>query len=1020
MKSIKINFPVFITVLVVMALLFTAAFFRMEIDTDVSKYLPQNDPVISDAGDVFKHHSIQDRLIIDVGLQEKDMVRLLAAGRFVEQKLVQSDMFKQVGVKDFAAVMPDLMNHVLNHLPTLFDEKELRENVAPLLTFEKIDMKMRDHYHRLLNLDGIGRSASISKDPLDLANMVLARLSTLAPSKEIRFHGGQLISSDGKHLLLIATPLGSGTDTALARKLAALFAATSRELVDKFGESKNPVVLTPMGAYRAALDNETIAKKDSQRAILMAGIGIALLLVFAFPRPLLGLFAFLPALAGSVGALFVLALLDRSISIMALGFGGAIIAITVDHGIAFLLFLDRPLPTRGKAAAREIWSVGLVAALTTMGAFGALTFCDFPIFQQLGRFTALGVAFSFLFVHLVFPLIFPAMPPASPRSLPLRKGVEKLTGFAWKGALGAIVLAVFMAFFARPEFLVSLHAMNTVSEETLAAEKTVARVWGKGIFENIFLMTEGQSVADLQAKGDNLLPMLYQDLRSDVLISGFMPTMVFPGKKKAGENLSAWRSFWHGERVARLEEDLKRASASTGFSGEAFAPFLGTLANQGYHIEGTEIPPEFYDLLSITRKPEADKWVQVSNLKPGKAYDPPAFYERYGALGKIFDPTFFAQRLGGLLFSTFLNMLWIIGLSVVVLLFLFFLDWRWVLIALIPVLFALICTLGTLNLMGHPLDIPGLMLSIVVIGMGIDYSLFMVRAYQRYGHEDHPSFGLIKMTIFMGSTSTLIGFGVLCFADHALLKSAGLTSLLGIAYSLMGAFVILPPLIGFMLRHPKKNKKAHSSPRRAILTRYRNMEAYPRCFVRFKMMLDPMFKELPRFFDATPDLKIMMDIGTGYGVPACWLLERFPEASIFGIDPDGERVRVASRALGNRGLVKQDAAPHVPAMPEPADVAVMLDMIHYLTDDALAHTLKGLHLNLAHGGLLLIRAAIQTGHRSWLWKVEDFKSMLSKTPLYYRSPGKMVEMIENEGFQVNIKRLSGSNGDSVWMMAEKC
>ena len=634
MKSIKINFPVFITVLVVMALLFATALFRMEIDTDVSKYLPQNDPVISDAGDVFKNHSIQDRLIIDVGLQEKDMARLLAAGRFVEQKLVQSGMFKQVGVKDFAAVMPDLMDHVLNHLPTLFDEKELREKVAPLLTSKKIDMKVRDHYHHLLNLDGIGRSATISKDPLDLANMVLTRLSTLAPSKEIRFHGGQLISSDGKHLLLIATPLGSGTDTALARKLAALFSTTSRELGDKFGESKNPVVLTPMGAYRAALDNETIAKKDSQRAILMAGIGIALLLVFAFPRPLLGLFAFLPALAGSVGALFVLALLDRSISIMALGFGGAIIAITVDHGIAFLLFLDRPLPTRGKAAAREIWSVGLVAALTTMGAFGALTFCDFPIFQQLGRFTALGVAFSFLFVHLVFPLIFPAMPPASPRSLPLRKGVEKLTGFGWKGALGAVVLAVFMAFFARPEFLVSLHAMNTVSEETLTAEKTVARVWGKGIFENIFLMTEGQSVADLQAKGDNLLPMLYQDLRSDVLISGFMPAMVFPGGKMAGENLSAWRSFWDRERVARLEEDLKRASASTGFSGEAFAPFLGTLANQGYHIEDTEIPSEFYDLLSITRKPGTGKWVQFSDLKPGKAYDPPGFYQRYGALGK--------------------------------------------------------------------------------------------------------------------------------------------------------------------------------------------------------------------------------------------------------------------------------------------------------------------------------------------------------------------------------------------------
>ena len=1020
MKSIKINFSVFISVWVAMAVLLAVALNYMEIDTDVTKYLPQNDPVISDAEHVFKNHPIHDRVVIDIGLKKEDVALLLACSRFLEQKLTKSGMFKQVGLKDFQEVMPEIMGHVLNNLPTMFDEQDLNEKVAPLLTFENINRKIRNNYNHLLNLDGIGRSTTISKDPLALAHIVLARLSSLAPSKEIRFNGGQLISSDGKHLLLIATPFGSGTDTALARKLASLFSTISLEVTEKFGHPKNPIDITPMGAYRAALDNEIISKKDSERAIFMASIGIALLLVFAFPRPLLGLFAFLPALAGSVAALFVMALWDRSISIMALGFGGAIIAITVDHGIAFLLFLDRPRPTGGRAAAREIWSVGLVAALTTMGAFGALTFCDFPIFQQLGRFTALGIAFSFLFVHLVFPLIFPSMPPASPRTLPLRKGVIKLTGLGKKGALGAVVFAVIMAFYARPEFLVSLHAMNTVSEETLADERTFTHVWGKGIFENISLMVEGKDVARLQIAGDNMLPMFYQDLHSKVLSSGFLPSMVFPGEKRARGNLSAWRSFWHPERVARLKSDLREASESLGFRSVAFAPFFEILANHGDTILSTDIPPKFYDMLSITRKAGTSAWVQFSNLKPGSAYDPQAFYERYGVYGKIFDPGFFSKRLGGLLFSTFLNMLWIIGLSVILLLFLFFLDWRLVLISLVPVLFALVCTLGTLNLMDHPLDIPGLMLSIVVVGMGIDYSLFWVRAYQRYGNEDDPSFQLIKMTIFMASCSTIIGFGVLCFAEHALLRSAGLTSLLGITYSLAGAFVILPPLIKFVLRNPKKKAGKLYSPRQAILRRYRNIEAYPRCFARFKMMTDPMFKELPGIFAANFNLKTIMDIGMGYGVPACWLLERFPEATVYGIDPDGERVRVASMVVGKRGLVKQGAAPGVPAVPMQADAAVMLDMIHYLTDDALALTLKRLHMNLGHGGRLVIRAAVLSGgNRSLLWKVEAVKSRLFKIPLYYRSIDKILEALEKAGFQVELQAPSGSKGESIWVMAER-
>jgi len=177
------------------------------------------------------------------------------------------------------------------------------------------------------------------------------------------------------------------------------------------------------------------------------------------------------------------------------------------------------------------------------------------------------------------------------------------------------------------------------------------------------------------------------------------------------------------------------------------------------------------------------------------------------------------------------------------------------------------------------------MLSIVVIGMGIDYSLFMVRAYQRYSDETHPSFQLIKITIFMASTSTLIGFGVLCFSEHALLRSAGLTSLLGIAYSLAGAFIILPSILKFIFRKPTKTVDHSFSLHRKTLRRYRNLEAYPRCFARFKMMTDPMFKELSQFFDDHLNVKTIVDIGTGYGVPAAWLLERFPEAMVFGMDP---------------------------------------------------------------------------------------------------------------------------------------
>jgi predicted RND superfamily exporter protein len=80
---------------------------------------------------------------------------------------------------------------------------------------------------------------------------------------------------------------------------------------------------------------------------------------------------------------------------------------------------------------------------------------------------------------------------------------------------------------------------------------------------------------------------------------------------------------------------------------------------------------------------------------------------------------------------------------------------------MLPLIFAMIGTLGTLNIMGRPLDIPGLMLSIVVFGIGIDYSVFFVRSYQRYGTLNHPAFDQIRMAVFLSAVTTLLGFGAM-------------------------------------------------------------------------------------------------------------------------------------------------------------------------------------------------------------------------------------------------------------------
>ena len=65
------------------------------------------------------------------------------------------------------------------------------------------------------------------------------------------------------------------------------------------------------------------------------------------------------------------------------------------------------------------------------------------------------------------------------------------------------------------------------------------------------------------------------------------------------------------------------------------------------------------------------------------------------------------------------------------------------------------------------------------------------------------------------------------------------------------------------------------------------------------------------------EIKRILDIGCGYGLPACWFIERLPEVQVVGIDPDPERVRIAQAAVDTSGTIIQGAAPELPPLNSP-------------------------------------------------------------------------------------------------------
>ncbi|MDX9787130.1 MAG: MMPL family transporter [Desulfobacterales bacterium] len=1020
MNNSRTHYPLLLLVLIGAAVLFAIGWQRVTIDTDIVNSLPRKDPVIADAVHIFRHHPLQDQLTIDIGMDGNDPDVLTAIGRMVAQELTQSGLFKTVGMADIQRHLPQLAGYIVHNLPVLFTQLELETRILPGLKPEQVAHALREMRAGLLQMSGIGQAAYLARDPLGLKNLVLSKLIHMAPTQTARIYQGQLISGDGRHLLMTATPAGSSTDTAMACRLSENLAQISDRVRQAFEPRGVQVTLTPVGAYRAALDNEMIVRADVQHAVWFATAGVAMLLLFAFPRPILGLLSLLPAVAGILTAFFIMTLMYPSISIMVLGFGGAIISITVDHGIVYLLFLDRPHTSYGKEASREVQACGLLATLTTVGAFAALSFSGFSIFQQLGQFAALGISLSFLFVHTVFPRIFPVLGPARQRRLPLHEAADRLFSFGPKGAWAALVFCIVMAFFAKPEFNANLSAMNTVSRETQQAEQKLVSVWGD-IFGKVFLMTEADSIGELQKKGDQLLSLLTEDADAELPDRAFLPAMIFPGFDRRAANLAAWKSFWTERRIADLKAALQAGSRNLGFKPDAFAAFYDLLADPENAIRpAAGIPAEYFGLMGISRDADNGKWRQFTSLALPGDYGGDRFYERYHSAARIFDPSLFSRQLGSLFFHTFSKLLVIIAPVVVVLLLVFFLDVSLTLIALAPVVFAMTATLGSMHLMGRPLDIPALMLTIVVLGMGIDYSLYLVCSYQHYGTISHPSFALIRAAIFMAAASTMIGFGVMVTAHHSLLQSIGVVSFLGIGYSVVGAFLILPPLLKWYFEDRRPVAAVPGDRRERVLLRYRGMTPYARMFARFKLRLDPMFTELPELTEFKDPPQTLVDIGSGFGVPACWLLETFPQANIYGIEPAADRVQVAKRAVNGRGEVICGRAPDLPPAPFPVDGAFMLDMMHFLPDVQLRATLTGLNGLMVSGGRLLIRSVmVPTRRMAFGWWMEHLKQKLNGVPTFYRSGDDIRAILTQCGFSVQCVRPSGYDGELIWFKSTK-
>jgi SAM-dependent methyltransferase len=351
-------------------------------------------------------------------------------------------------------------------------------------------------------------------------------------------------------------------------------------------------------------------------------------------------------------------------------------------------------------------------------------------------------------------------------------------------------------------------------------------------------------------------------------------------------------------------------------------------------------------------------------------------------------------------------------------------------IALLPMAAGVFWTLGIMGLCGVSIDLSNFIFVIFVIGVGGDYSLFLLMAELEPLRGYHARVASTGGAVTICALTTLFGVGVLVMARHPALFSIGIAALLGISLSLVATLFLVPLCMDGLRRRSARcaaaavSGEAGSLASRAKRVRqlYDYQGPYVTQFVFWKMKADPLFEAVE---ESIPQQGRILDLGCGYGIVAHWLTLGSPGRTVKGVDNDAGKIRVALATATQNPRVCFEKA-DVLAWEYPAcDCVLMCDLLHYLPHDLKEQVLRKAYAALRPSGCLVVRdafAADSPGHRLTAWS-EKWAVRLGQNQtaygLHFESLEGLRQILEQTGLTGVEVRFDAGLGSNQLLLARK-
>jgi predicted exporter len=622
---------------------------------------------------------------------------------------------------------------------------------------------------------------SLAQDPFGFFDNFITSL----PYRHLRFDldDGLLVvraktkGAPGIHVLVSAELAGSAYDDRVQRSsiaaVAAAEAAAHRAAPQAQVLRAGAVFFAEAARGSAERDVELIGAGS------LAGIVLLMLAVFRSVRPLaLGLLTVLTGLAAAVSATV---LAHGEVHVLTLVFGASLIGEAIDYSIQyFCLYAGAGPqwdPRRGLAAVRP----GLSLALGTSAlGYGALMLMPFPAVRQIALFALAGLVAAYLSVLLLLPELL--RKPYRGDIAPLAAPASRLVGWwiARVGAKPAAALALALLVLCVPGWLQiraddDVRALSSRPPALLEQEARIRALTGVELGARFFVVEAATPEAALRAEEQltaRLRPLVEKgELAHYQAVSSFVPSAA---RQEENRQLLRKNLQLEGDALAEKFRQIGLKSAAAGDLAAAYRESEGKLLTPQAWVASPTAAPFRHLWLGRTGEGYASVVVPAGTadnaaLEALAAGVPGVtFVDKAASVSRLF-----AQYRSALSY----------GLGVALLLVLGVLSWRYGLrggaAVLLPAVLGMAAALALAGYAGSAVTLFNVMALLLVLGVGVNYSIFLVEGRSRAGTTG--------VAVALSAATTMLSFGLLAFSGTPALAGFGATLLAGIAVTVLGA-----------------------------------------------------------------------------------------------------------------------------------------------------------------------------------------------------------------------------------------